>query len=127
MGKRAEAKATTRDKAIEAAQRVWALPGNYDKHGLREVATAMGMSAGAIFANFDGKADLWRAAFPGLPVPVDSPMTRLAPKMLALLARIGRLDHDTLIITASGEEDLAEELHNLLGQASMALELQQAA
>ncbi|WP_438852463.1 TetR/AcrR family transcriptional regulator [Brevundimonas nasdae] len=126
MGKRAEAKADTRSKAIEAAQRVWALPGNYDKHGVREIAVAMDMSTGAVFANFKSKAELWCAAFPGQPVPVDSPMTRLAPKMLALLAQIGALDKDELVL-AHFAPALAEDLHHMLGQASMALELQQAA
>lgn len=126
MNLREKAKADTRQKAIEAAQRVWAFPGNYDKHGIREVAIAMGMSTGAIFANFDTKEALWCAAFPGQPAPVDSAMTRLAPKMLAILARIGQRDHDELILTSLAP-DLAEQVHDMLGQASMAAELQRAA
>lgn len=126
MSARDKAKADTRQKAIEAAQRVWALPGNYDKHGIREVALAMGMSTGAVFANFKSKEALWYAAFPGQPAPVDSPLTRLAGPMLALLAQIEKADRESHVLTAL-DPNLASEVHTMMGRAAMALELKQAA
>lgn len=126
MSARDKAKADTRQKAIEAAQQVWALPGNYDRHGIREVAVAMGMSTGAVFANFESKEALWCAAFPGQPAPVDSPLTRLAGPMLALLTKIEKADRESCVLTAL-DPQLASEVHMMMGRASMALELKQAA
>ncbi|MNI13644.1 hypothetical protein D3C73_668780 [compost metagenome] len=42
------------------------------------------MSTGAVFANFDSKDDLWRAAFDCEP-PIDSIMTRAAPALFDAL------------------------------------------
>jgi AcrR family transcriptional regulator len=87
INQRAAAKAATRDRAIASAQKLWAEPGSYEAQGIREIAADMGMSTGAVFANFASKADLWVAAFPAAPVPVDSVLTRAAPRLLALLKR----------------------------------------
>lgn len=72
---KAERKAATRELAISTARKCWADPGTYETQGMREIAAAMGMSTGAIFANFASKADLWRAAM-GYEPPVDCVETR---------------------------------------------------
>lgn len=86
MNKREAAKAATRDRIIEAARRMWAEPGSYDRVTIRKLAAEIGMSTGAIFACFDGKSAVWAAAFPGVPEPVDSALTRAAPGLLAAIA-----------------------------------------
>lgn len=126
MNRRAEAKAKTRSAAIEAARRLWARPGSYETNGIREIADAMRMSTGAVFANFNSKADLWRAAFDCDP-PVDSPITRLGPKAVALLEKIAGVDSQDLVFTATGHDDLSLEINRLLGEVSMARELAVAA
>lgn len=75
MNKRQQSKIATRAKVIAAARKLWAEPGTYEAIGIREIAAEMGMSTGAIFANFDSKADLWREAM-GYEPPVDGPEVR---------------------------------------------------
>mgnify|MGYP000958300183 CR=1 FL=1 len=74
---RANRKAATRAKLVAAAQKLWAKPGTYEHIGIREIAAEAGMSTGAIFANWPGKADLWREAM-GYEPPVDGPAVRAA-------------------------------------------------
>lgn len=81
---RAEAKAQTRAALVEAARHCWAEPGSYEAQGIREIAAKAGYSTGAVFANFDSKADLWREAM-GYEPPVDGPQVR------ALLQRMAQL------------------------------------
>lgn len=85
MNMRVEAKEKTRQKAIEAARKAFAVT-DYHAVSMRDLAKAMGMSTGAIFANFTGKADLWRASMP-LPVPADDHRTRAADMLLKALVR----------------------------------------
>lgn len=83
QNKRTSAKAATRQKAIEAARRLFgAKP--YAQVTIRELAREMAMSTGAVFANFSDKAELWREAM-GCEPPLDSPAVRAAPTMLAAL------------------------------------------
>lgn len=77
MTKRAAKKAATQQRALEAARKCWAEPGSYESQGMREIAAVMGMSTGAIFANFTSKEDLWRCAM-GYEPPVDSAEVRAA-------------------------------------------------
>ena len=60
----------TRAKAIAAAQKAFSVS-DYHSVGIRKLAQMMGMSTGAIFANFASKADLWRASMGGEP-PADT-------------------------------------------------------
>lgn len=78
------AKAATRAKVIAAAQKLWAEPGTYEIVGIREIAAETGMSTGAVFANFDSKADLWVTAM-GYAPPVDCRAVREA--LIAASAR----------------------------------------
>lgn len=75
--KRDRAKALTRQKTIDTARSLWAQPGSYTTGTMRDIAKHMGMSTGAIFANFTGKDELWREAF-GTEPPTDSVLTRQA-------------------------------------------------
>lgn len=80
LNKRQQAKANTRSKVIDGARALWKEPGTYQTNGIREIAVYIGMSTGAVFANFDSKDDLWRAAFDCEP-PIDSALTRAAPAL----------------------------------------------
>lgn len=82
MNRRQLAKAQTRARIIAAAQKLWAEPGSYNDGTIRVIATAAGMSTGAIFANFEGKEDLWRVAM-GYEPPIDSAEVRAALKAVA--------------------------------------------
>lgn len=83
MSRRQLAKAHTRARIIAAAQKLWAEPGSYEGGTIRVIADAAGMSTGAIFANFEGKEDLWRAAM-GYEPPIDSAEVRAALRAAAL-------------------------------------------
>ena len=126
MTKRELSKAATRQKVIAAAKALWAEPGSYHQNGIRDLADAMGMSTGAVFANFETKADVWRAAF-GTEPPVDSHMTRLGAEAVEIVKRIALLDESDLIFAATGHADLAHQVHFFRGRADMAAELQDAA
>lgn len=67
VGRRAQAKARTRDKVLVAARALFNEVG-YAAATIRDIAVGAGMSTGAVFANFDDKAALYRAAM-NAPVP----------------------------------------------------------
>lgn len=58
--RRQQSKLRTRRKVMEAARRLFALRG-YEAATVREIAREAGMSTGAVFANFQDKADLFEA------------------------------------------------------------------
>lgn len=76
MGARDEAKAATRAKVISAAQKAFHNEA-YDEVTLRILARSIGMSTGAIYAQFEDKAALYEAA-----------MGKPAPDVGAFLARV---------------------------------------
>jgi AcrR family transcriptional regulator len=55
---RVKAKARTRQKILDAARALFAAKG-YEAATVRDIAAAAGMSTGAVFANFTGKADVF--------------------------------------------------------------------
>ncbi len=57
--RRALAKQETRAKVLEAARRLFSEHG-YEGATIRDIASAAGMSTGAVFANFSDKADLFQ-------------------------------------------------------------------
>jgi len=57
--RRALAKQQTRTKVLAAARRLFSEHG-YEGATIRDIATAAGMSTGAVFANFSDKSDLFR-------------------------------------------------------------------
>lgn len=76
-------KAATRQRVIEGAREAFKVL-DYNEATIRGLAKAIGMSTGAVYANFEAKDDLWREAM-GTNPPVDGPMTRAAPLMLDAL------------------------------------------
>jgi AcrR family transcriptional regulator len=82
MNKRQHSKIATRAKVVEAARTLWAEPGTYEFWGIRDIAGSVGLSTGAVFANFASKADLWREAM-GYEPPVDCAEVRDLLKGLA--------------------------------------------
>ena len=115
MNKRVEAKEKTRQKAVEAARKAFAVT-DYHAVSIRDLAKAMGMSTGAIFANFTGKADLWRASMP-LPVPADDQRTRAT--MYLISAAMASRE----VLRAIGGESAVVE--GALKRCEIALELAQ--
>ncbi len=59
---RAEQQAQTRARLIDSAARVFSRRG-YQAAGVEEIAEEAGYSHGAVYSNFDGKADLFLAVF----------------------------------------------------------------
>lgn len=57
LNKRQQAKIRTRQKVIDAGRALF-MEGGYGKATIRDIAKRAGMSTGAVFANFDNKADL---------------------------------------------------------------------
>jgi AcrR family transcriptional regulator len=57
-GRRAAAKARTREKLLQSAKRLFMTHG-YDGATMRDIANDAGLSTGAVFANFADKADLF--------------------------------------------------------------------
>lgn len=66
--RRTLAKASTRQKALDSAQRLFAAEGGYAAATIRTIADDMGMSTGAVFANFKDKADLYQTIYGHKPV-----------------------------------------------------------
>jgi AcrR family transcriptional regulator len=60
LNRRQAAKVRTRQKVLEAARRLFAERG-YEPATIRDIARGAGMSTGAVFANFQDKAELFEA------------------------------------------------------------------
>lgn len=76
---RAQRKANTRQKALDAAHAAFR-SADYHSVTIRELAEAMSMSTGAVFNSFSGKADLFETAM-GFAPPLDGPLCRAAPML----------------------------------------------
>lgn len=61
------AKAVTREKILAAAKTCFGTLG-YERAVIRDIANTAGMSTGAVFANFTGKADLYAAIYGHPPI-----------------------------------------------------------
>ncbi len=85
LNKRQRAKALTRQKVLDAARKLWATPGSYERGTIRAIAQEAGMSTGAIFANFEDKAALYAAAFDTDHAAGDSVLSRAAPELFQAL------------------------------------------
>lgn len=86
MNRRQQAKANTREKVLTAARDLFTTR-PYHAVGIRDVADRIGMSTGAVFANFESKSELFEAAMQA-PAPLDRPAVRLADDALAALRKI---------------------------------------
>ena len=65
--KRAEAKAATRARVLEAARLAFERDG-YEAATIREIAHIAQRSTGAVFSNFSGKAELYEAVYGHPPI-----------------------------------------------------------
>jgi AcrR family transcriptional regulator len=79
--KRVRAKAASRARLIDAARFLFANAGYFDT-GIRDVAARMKMSTGAVFAQVESKAALWRLAMNG-----PAPDPALADEVALILAQ----------------------------------------
>lgn len=93
-GLRARKKAATRARLIDAARFLFSNVGYFDV-GIRDVASRMGMSIGAVFAHVEGKAALWRLAMGGPP-----PSEALAEELALIFAQ--RPGWDFVLRSAGG-------------------------
>lgn len=59
--RRARAKAATTQKVLDAGKRLFEAVG-YEKATIRDIAKEAGMSTGAVFANYENKAELYQVA-----------------------------------------------------------------
>lgn len=75
--KRSESKATTRGKILEAAKSCFGTLG-YERSTIRDIANTAGMSTGAIFASFSGKAELYAEVYGAPPVSPEAGRELLA-------------------------------------------------
>ncbi len=62
LNRRQAAKVRTRQKVLDAARTLFSERG-YDAATIRDIAKAAGMSTGAVFANFQDKAELFETVF----------------------------------------------------------------
>lgn len=70
VNQRTAAKARTRAKVLQAATELFAEPGGYEGATIRKIAKRAGMSTGAVFANFEDKAELYQTIHGHPPVPM---------------------------------------------------------
>lgn len=122
---RAEQQAQTRTRLIDAAAKVFARRG-YQAASVEEIAEEGGYSHGAVYSNFDGKADLFLAVFEDymaqrvrelaqtqVELPGDAPLEirarALADQWMQRLARDreSMLLHMEFIVHAGREPELA--------------------
>ena len=106
MGKRADARAATIERTLSAARALFSTT-DYHSVTIRVLAKRMGMSTGAIFANFTGKEDLYRQAM-GMEPPLDGPLTRAAPLLLSFARRI----ESAMLHTPREELDITRIRHD---------------
>lgn len=66
--RRTRAKAQTYQRVLDAARGLFAAEGGYEAATIRDIAKAAGMSTGAVFANFEDKADLYKAVYGHAPI-----------------------------------------------------------
>ncbi|MFN9927459.1 MAG: TetR/AcrR family transcriptional regulator [Phenylobacterium sp.] len=77
--RRTLAKQQTRLKVLTAGRRLFSEEG-YEGATIRDIATAAGMSTGAVFANFADKADLFREIMTSDMIELQAAMRDAAPK-----------------------------------------------
>lgn len=99
LNRRQIAKARTADKVLAAARAFFETRG-YQEATIRRIAQAAGMSTGAVFANYQDKAELYAAAY-GHP-PISPEIGRAA--LLALRALTVDLDGE------NGTQDMVDQL-----------------
>jgi hypothetical protein len=107
--KRQQAKARTRQKVLDAARTLFEA-GGYQAATIRDIAKGAGMSTGAVFANFECKADIWRAVFHGPPP---------SPALADEIARVQALPGCSFWIRGAGDGGFAVSVEETLDSAGL--------
>ena len=102
LNRRQTAKVRTRQKVLEAARRLFAERG-YEPATIRDIAKSAGMSTGAVFANFQDKAELFEAV-------LQNDMVRLAETLKAAAAVETTVRGRLLAALTAGYHDSLEYL-----------------
>ena len=102
LNRRQAAKVRTRQKVLEAARQLFAERG-YEPATIRDIAKGAGMSTGAVFANFQDKAELFEAV-------LSTDMVKLAETMKAAAAREGSVKTRLLAALGAGYHSSLEQL-----------------
>ncbi|MDY6924242.1 MAG: TetR/AcrR family transcriptional regulator [Pseudomonadota bacterium] len=110
LNRRQAAKVRTRQKVLDAARQLFAERG-YEPATIRDIAKGAGMSTGAVFANFQDKAELFEAV-------LATDMVHLAETMKAAAATEGSVRARVLAALGAGYHGSLEQLP--LVQAVMA-------
>lgn len=110
LNRRQAAKVRTRQKVLDAARQLFAERG-YEPATIRDIAKGAGMSTGAVFANFQDKAELFEAV-------LAADMITLAETMKAAAATEGSVRARLLSALGAGYHGSLEQLP--LVQAVMA-------
>lgn len=99
---RQRAKARTADRVLRAARTLFRKDG-FEKATIRAIAAGVGMSTGAIFANYADKAELYRVAMGHDPLSPEAGL-RLMDQLINLVTRLA---HDASVDPEILEEPLA--------------------
>jgi AcrR family transcriptional regulator len=119
---RQEAKVATRAKVLEAARRLFEFEG-YEFATIRDIALEAGMSTGAVFANFSGKAALYREIYGHDPISPEAGRELLAAatkardacaKTVAAYGQIAKQDSPTGAFS-HGRSSAAEDIRSISG------------
>ena len=102
LNRRQAAKVRTRQKVLDAARRLFAERG-YEPATIRDIAKGAGMSTGAVFANFQDKAELFEAV-------LATDMVQLAETMKAAAAAESSTRARVLAALGAGYHGSLEQL-----------------
>ncbi|MBF0664685.1 MAG: TetR/AcrR family transcriptional regulator [Brevundimonas sp.] len=102
LNRRQAAKVRTRQKVLDAARQLFAERG-YEPATIRDIAKGAGMSTGAVFANFQDKAELFEAV-------LATDLARLAETMKAAAAAEGSVRTRLLSALEAGYHGSLEQL-----------------
>jgi AcrR family transcriptional regulator len=117
----------TRERLLDAAARVFELKG-YEGATVAQIAQEAGLTTGAIYAHYAGKAELMvealRANIDRATADVLPPGsgTDVAPLLVTLATRLGRRDHEATallteaLLASRRDAELAQVLAGALGQ-----------
>jgi AcrR family transcriptional regulator len=102
LNRRQAAKVRTRQKVLDAARQLFAERG-YEPATIRDIAKGAGMSTGAVFANFQDKAELFEAV-------LATDLAKLAETMKAAAASEGSVRARLLAALGAGYHGSLEQL-----------------
>ncbi|HZW16283.1 MAG TPA: TetR/AcrR family transcriptional regulator [Brevundimonas sp.] len=102
LNRRQAAKVRTRQKVLDAARQLFAERG-YEPATIRDIAKGAGMSTGAVFANFQDKAELFEAV-------LATDLIKLAETMKAAAAAEGSVRSRLLSALGAGYHGSLEQL-----------------